>query len=109
MSIAAGNLFAEVPSASASELVTELLSAPNVTIQRIVSHGQASPPDFWYDQAGPEWVIVVAGAAAIQFEGETEPRPLNAGDYVTIPAHTRHRVAWTDAQQPTIWLAVHYR
>ena len=33
---------------------------------------------------------------------------LKPGDYVHIPAHARHRVAWTDAAQPTVWLAVHY-
>ncbi len=25
-----------------------------------------------------------------------------------IPAGVRHRVAWTDPERPTIWLAVHY-
>jgi cupin 2 domain-containing protein len=30
------------------------------------------------------------------------------GAYVHIPAHRKHRVEWTDPNQPTIWLAVHY-
>jgi len=25
-----------------------------------------------------------------------------------IPAHRLHRVEWTDATEPTIWLALHY-
>ena len=33
---------------------------------------------------------------------------LAAGDYVNIPAHTRHKVDWTDPRQTTIWLAVFY-
>jgi cupin 2 domain-containing protein len=33
---------------------------------------------------------------------------LNAGSYVDIAPHRRHRVEWTDPDQPTIWLAVHY-
>jgi cupin 2 domain-containing protein len=54
-------------------------------------------------------VLVLAGAAGLVFEGEAEPRVLRPGDYLLIPAHRRHRVAWTDPEQPTVWLAVHYR
>jgi len=54
-------------------------------------------------------VIVLAGSAAIAFEGEASPRRLKNGDHVHIPARTRHRVVWTDAGEPTVWLAVHYR
>jgi len=39
--------------------------------------------------------------------GESEPRVLRPGGYVEIPAHMRHRVEWTDADQPTVWLALH--
>ena len=31
------------------------------------------------------------------------------GDFVHLPAHTRHRVEWTDPAVPTVWLAVYYR
>ena len=98
--IDAGNLLSPLPEAAAGEHVTALVSSPNVTIERIISRAHASPPGFWYDQERPEWVIVLAGEAA--------PRTLKPGDYVHIPAHARHRVAWTDAAQPTVWLAVHY-
>jgi cupin 2 domain-containing protein len=27
---------------------------------------------------------------------------------VHIPPHARHRVAWTDSQEPTVWLALHH-
>jgi len=33
---------------------------------------------------------------------------LRPGDWVAIPAHARHRVAWTDPDQPTVWLALHH-
>jgi cupin 2 domain-containing protein len=79
-----------------------------VRIERIVSTGQASPPGFWYDQPWTEWVLLLAGAAGLLFEDEPTPRPLKAGDYLLIPAGQRHRVEWTDATQPTVWLAVHY-
>jgi cupin 2 domain-containing protein len=52
---------------------------------------------------------VLTGAAGVLFEGEAEPRVLHAGDYLLIPAHRRHRVAWTDTKRPTVWLAVHFR
>ena len=103
------NLFAALPSDRREETITALLSTPNLRIERIVSSGQASPPDFWYDQDWPEWVILLSGSAMLVFEGETAPRPLRPGDYLHIPAHTRHRVEWTHASEPTIWLAVHYR
>ena len=109
MNIQARNLFADIPANPPAEQVTALLTTPNVRIERIVSRGYASPPDFWYDQDEAEWVIVLAGSAGIAFEGEASPHTLRRGDYLHIPAHTRHRVAWTDANEPTVWLAVHHR
>jgi cupin 2 domain-containing protein len=71
-----------------------------------VSHGHASPEGFWYDQSQSEWVIVLSGAARLQFEDET--LDLGPGDYVNIPAHHRHRVAWTTPTEPTVWLVAFY-
>ena len=100
------NIFADLPEASAEEELTDLFARPGLRIERIVSTGQASPPGFWYDQAHDEWVIVLSGAAGLAVEGEAEMQ-LQPGDYVYLPAHTRHRVTWTDATTPTVWLAVH--
>ena len=108
MNISSGNLFDDIPKSLPAELFTPLFTAPNVRIERIVSRGHASPQGFWYDQPRAEWVIVLSGAAGIAFEGEASPRQLTRGDHLHIPAHTRHRVEWTDANEPTIWLAVHY-
>ena len=107
MSVAAGNLFQDIASAGADEQVTVLLEQAGLRIQRIVSHAHASPPGHWYDQDDAEWVLVVSGAAGLLIEGEREPRRLAAGDYVFLPPHVRHRVEWTAADQPTVWLAVH--
>ena len=74
-----------------------------------MSRGHTSPPGFWYDQHEADGSIVLAGAAAILFDGEAEPRRLKRGDYLYIPAHARHRVTWTDTGEPTVWLAVHHR
>jgi cupin 2 domain-containing protein len=103
-----GNIFEHVPDRLAEEQLTELLIAPGLRIERIVSTGQASPAGFWYDQDHAEWVLVIVGSAGLLIEGELEPRVLGRGDHVLIPARVRHRVAWTDPGQPTIWLAIHY-
>jgi cupin 2 domain-containing protein len=103
------NLFANVARELPHEQIVELLSVPNVRIERIVSTGQASAPDGWYDQERSEWVLLLAGSAGLIFEGEAEPVVLKPGSYVQIDAHVRHRVAWTDPSAPTVWLAIHYR
>jgi cupin 2 domain-containing protein len=100
------NLFAGLPAKADAELLSDLLKRPGVRIERIVSTGQASPSDFWYDQDWDEWVVVLAGSAGLVIEGKAE-MTLGPGDYVFLPAHTRHRVTWTDAGRPTVWLAVH--
>nr|WP_246499560.1 cupin domain-containing protein [Azospirillum soli] len=95
-----------LPVSLPDELFTTLAASGNVRIERIVSTGQASPEGFWYDQGWDEFVLVVQGAARLEVEGEGE-RPLAPGDWAMIPARTRHRVAWTDPEQTTVWLAVH--
>jgi cupin 2 domain-containing protein len=90
------------------ELVRTLINDANVRIERIVSHGHASPEGFWYDQNQHEWVVVLKGAARLRFEGEDQPVEMKPGDFATIPAHKKHRVEWTMPDEPTVWLAVHY-
>jgi len=53
------SLFCDIPAAVPSELTETLVQAKNVRIERIVSHGHASPAGFWYDQDENEWVLVV--------------------------------------------------
>jgi len=102
------NLFADLPARLSDELFTTLFEDALVCIERIVSHGHASPPGFWYDQDQNEWVVVLRGAARIQFEGKEALVEMKAGDFITIAAHRRHRVAWTTPDEPTVWLAVHF-
>jgi len=100
------NLFTDLPANLPKELVTTLLQAADVRIERIVSHGHASPEGFWYDQGQSEWVIVLQGAATLRFENSVlEMKP---GDFVNIPANKKHRVDWTTPDQPTVWLGVRY-
>jgi cupin 2 domain-containing protein len=92
-----------------AELFTTLLEAPNLRIERIVSHGHASPEGFWYDQDQHEWIVLLKGAARLRIAGEEQPVEMQPGSFVNIPAHARHRVEWTTPDEPTIWLAVHYQ
>lgn len=102
-----GSLLEGLPaSPQPEELFTTLAALPGVRIERIVSTGQSSPDGFWYDQEWDEFVLLVAGSATLQVDGEGD-RPLSPGDWVLLPARTRHRVAATAAGGPTVWLAVH--
>lgn len=101
------NIFADIPDTLSEELFTSLLTRDNVHIERIVSKGQTTPPEQWYEQAWDEWVIVLAGQAVLGYEHALPDLALTAGDSVFIPAHTKHRVVWTAPDIHTIWLAVH--
>jgi cupin 2 domain-containing protein len=105
--ISSGNLFADISASLAAERFDDLFAAPGVRIERIVSTGQATPAGTWLQQAATEWVVLLTGAAALRFEDESTSRELKPGDWLTIPANARHRVEWTDAGAPTVWLAVH--
>jgi cupin 2 domain-containing protein len=93
--------------ANSEERVDALVEQTGVTIERIVSTGQASPPGFWYDSPRAEWVVLLSGAATLEFEGSAEPHSMTPGDHVLIEAHRRHRVAWTSDTEPSVWLAVY--
>ena len=66
------NLFTGLPSNLPEELIEKLVDAPGVRIERIVSTGHASPPEFWYDQSETEWVVLLRGEAVLAFEDETK-------------------------------------
>lgn len=105
-----GNLLRLLPPRQPEEqielLVDGLVDGP-VRIERIISTGQASPTGFWYDQPDAEFVVLLAGAARLRFEADDLSFELGPGDWIEIPARTRHRVDWTQADPPTVWLAVH--
>jgi cupin 2 domain-containing protein len=102
------NIYARIPKQLPEELVELLVRHPSFRVERIVSRAHATPDGEWYDQDAEEWVLLLKGAAGLLFEGSAEPIELKPGDYLTIPAHVRHRVAWTAQGQDTVWLALHY-
>lgn len=103
-----GNIFSDIPKDIPEEIFENLVSPQNCKIERIVSKGHTTPEGEWYDQDKAEFVIVIKGDAEILFEENNEKISLKQGDYIEIPAHKRHRVAYTNPEQETIWLAVHY-
>jgi cupin 2 domain-containing protein len=105
----AGNLFTNIPDELPEELIETLAAADDLRVERIVSRGHASPSDYWYDQEFNEFVVLLKGRAGLVFEGRRKRLEMKAGDYINIPAHLKHRVAWTDTNQDSIWLAIHYR
>lgn len=101
------NIFQSLPIDTDNEVFEDIVSSSTTRIERIISTGQTSPETGWYDQHENEWVIVLKGSAILEFpDGATTQ--LYPGDYINIPAHTRHRVSWTDPSTETIWLAVFY-
>ena len=72
-----GSLLTGLPAGLHEEQISALLATPHLRVERIVSTGQASPPGFWCDQDWGEWVLLVAGAAAVEIEGEPAPRLLS--------------------------------
>jgi cupin 2 domain-containing protein len=102
-----GNLLQGLPDAAQGEVFEALVRTGDVLVERIVSQGQASPPGVWYEQSRAEWVLLLQGAARLEWENG-EQVALQPGDYVLIAAGRRHRVAWTERAGPTVWLALHF-
>ena len=89
------------------ELFETLVITRTVHIERIVSRGHSSPEEGWYEQDKSEFVLLLKGAARLEFE-DGRVIGLGVGDCLEIAAHQRHRVAWTDDGGETVWLAVFY-
>lgn len=104
-----GNLFESLPKNLPDELIENLVDAPGLRLERIVSTGHVTPEGEWYDQDSDEWVVLLTGAAKLRFEAPEEVVTLQPGDHLKIPAHRRHRVEWTNPDAPTVWLALHFR
>ena len=101
------NIFKAIPDQLTEEIFEPLVESGSVRIERIISRGHASPASGWYDQQHNEWVIVLRGEAVLVFE-DGRSVTLQEGDYLNIPAHSKHRVEWTVPDVETVWLAVHY-
>jgi len=98
----------KLPKTFDTELFEPIINTNNVYIERIISTGQVSPDDTWYNQDCDEWVLLLQGEARLLLDhAQGEIVSLKAGDYVLLPAHRKHRVIYTSSQPPCIWLAIH--
>lgn len=100
------NIFDEIPVDKSEEKFFEIFKDEKIKIEKIVSNGQKSPQDFWYEQEKNEFVLVIEGFAIVEFEDfEVE---LKKGDCLNIKAYQKHRVKFTSLDETTIWFAVFY-
>ncbi|GHT20438.1 hypothetical protein FACS1894189_9290 [Planctomycetales bacterium] len=83
------NLLTNLPASLPEELIENIIVANNVRIERIISTGHFSPPDFWYDQDENEWVIILQGSAVLEFESGFASRFIPVAPPMRVPT-------WTD-------------
>ncbi|RXJ97925.1 cupin [Arcobacter sp. CECT 8986] len=100
------NIFDDIKIDKSAEQFISLIDTKNIKIEKIVSNGQKSKEDFWYDQEENEFVILLSGDAIIEFENSEVQ--LKKGDYLNIDSHRKHRVKYTNENEPTVWLAIFY-
>jgi len=98
------NIYQHPESGEREEIYT-LLEKDGFRLEKIVSYGQATPMDQWYDQDKDEWVLLIKGSAVIRF-APGGCMTLTEGDFLTIPAHRKHRVE--QCSRDAVWLALHY-
>jgi cupin 2 domain-containing protein len=93
---------------SPEELFTELFKNENCVIEKIISTGQSTAEGEWLESEKDEWVILLQGNSELKFYDGTS-KAMKAGDYLLIPAKTKHRVERTSKNPPCIWLAIHIK
>lgn len=62
-------------------------------------------PVTWYDQDEEEFVMLLKGSAELFFDEGNQEVHMKPGDYITIPAHAKHKISRTsdDAYLLTIF------
>ena len=100
------NIFEKIIVDKTEEFFFEIFKNETIKIEKIVSNGQTSPENFWYEQEKSEFILLLEGFAILEFENrEVE---LKKGDCINIKAKQKHRVKFTSLNEPTIWFTVFY-
>ena len=87
------NIFEQIIVDKSEEKFFEIFKNEKIKIEKIVSNGQISPENFWYEQEENEFVLLLEGFAIVEFEDfEME---LKKGDCLNIKAMQKHRVKLT--------------
>lgn len=106
MSVEKYNIFDEIIVDKSEEKFFEIFKNETIKVEKIVSNGQKSPKNFWYEQEKSEFILLLEGFAILEFEDKQIE--LNKGDCLNIEAFQKHRVKFTSLEKPTIWFAVFY-
>ena len=106
MSVEKYNIFDEIIVDKSEEKFFEIFKNETIKVEKIVSNGQKSPENFWYEQEKSEFILLLEGFAILEFEDKQIE--LNKGDCLNIEAFQKHRVKFTSLEKPTIWFAVFY-
>ena len=100
------NIFEQIIVDKNEEKFFEIFKNETIKVEKIVSNGQTSPENFWYEQEKSEFVLLLEGFAILEFENREEE--LKKGDCLNIQAYKKHRVKFTSLDEPTVWFAVFY-
>ena len=100
------NIFEQIIIDKNEEKFFEIFKNETIKVEKIVSNGQTSPENFWYEQEKSEFVLLLEGFAILEFENREEE--LKKGDCLNIQAYEKHRVKFTSLDEPTVWFAVFY-
>lgn len=100
------NIFSQTVVDKSEERFLQIFKNDKIRVEKIVSNGQKSPENFWYEQKESEYILLLSGFAILEFEDfEIE---LKKGDCLNIEAFKKHRVKFTSEDEPTIWFALFY-
>ena len=100
------NIFEQIIVNKSEEQFFEIFKNETIKIEKIVSSGQKSPENFWYEQEQSEFILLLEGHAILEFEDKEIE--LKKGDCLNIKAFQKQRVKFTSLDEPTIWFAVFY-
>ena len=100
------NIFEKIIVDKTEEFFFEIFKNETIKIEKIVSNGQTSPENFWYDQEKSEFILLLEGFAILEFEDRVVE--LKKGDCLNIKAMEKHRVKFTSLDESTVWFAVFY-
>ena len=101
------NLLANIPTALTEEIVQVLVESPGVRIERIVSRGQTTARGNWYDQPDQEWVLLLQAQRGCALPIKTNQSRWGPATMSTFQP-TASIGSNGPANQPTIWLAIHF-
>jgi cupin 2 domain-containing protein len=96
-----GRLLPASAAPSTGERIERIVALRGLVVEQILSGSIVARQDYLQD--ADEWVVVLAGAAIMEVDGERVA--LAAGDWTLLPAGVPHSVIETQAG--TNWLAVH--